>query len=488
LTCAAALLGFFVVWHFVTPYHLWGDDWAGYVLQARAIDAGAITDEIARNARLLDSSDLRPGPSAYPWGFPALLWTTGGAPALSLALLKLVGVISFGITCAATFALARFFVGRMAAVFASAAVMLQPTLLLSADQILSDLPFMAISTVALVVTLMQWRNGMLHRRLRWDLAAVTVALTLLGYSVRPNGVVIPIVYGPAILLLAYDKALPRNVLIRYLVAIASCVVAAAIAYWAFLPDGSLYALSYLTASPERIARQLVAYGSEAAGFLPLTGLPRPLRLLGLIATLVSTAVAVRRYPRIGLVVLGCAALHLLLLAVIRFPVTTRYLFPVVPPIAVLAIAGAAHLLRGAVRALAIQARARGVAVAALLACMTTVQLWATQTMASQLVRMAQDQGPFSDSARSAFRAALDAIGPDAQVAFFKPRAFRLITGREAIVVTNPRRIASVPCHLLFLPPTSDAGSVQLTEGTLRGGGYIQRYRNEHFALFCGRQA
>ncbi len=486
LLVTVAIFGFIVGWHFVTPYHSWGDDWAGYVLQARAIDASAISEEIARNGRLLRSGDKLLGPSAYPWGFPALLWLTGGAPGLSLALLKLVGVVSLAVAGAATFALGRFFMGRLPALIAVASGVLQPVLLLSVDDVLSDLPFLAIAMAALVVTVNQWRHGMLCGALRLELTAVIVVLTLLGYAVRSNGVVIPFVFGLAVLLLVYDGAVARARLMRIVVATAGCVVTLVVVYWTLLPDGSLYALSYLTGSPAVMAGRIRSFAGEATRFLPLAVSPRPLQLAGFGALLLLVAIAVREHRRIASIVIGYCLLHGLLLLVIDFNGSVRYLFPIVPPVAVLATAGAAQLLRRLPASSYFDTRSRAAAAGVLLAFVTLAQLGVAQAMSMGSAALNREYGPFSPSTEHAFRAAVAATRPGEQVAFFKPRAYRLLTGREAIVVAKPAGASRVPCHLLFLPSFDSAGRAQIAGNVLVRAGFSERYRNDQFALLCGR--
>ena len=53
--------------------HAWGDDFAGYLLQARSLVEGRPGAEVALNGELQALADWRVGPDAYPWGFPALL-------------------------------------------------------------------------------------------------------------------------------------------------------------------------------------------------------------------------------------------------------------------------------------------------------------------------------------------------------------------------------------------------------------------------------
>lgn len=484
LLLVVGLLALAVGWHFVTPFHGWGDDWAGYVLQARAIESGAIADEMERNARLLQGGDRLLGPSAYPWGFPALLWMTGGATDLSLPAMKGVGAASLALTAAATFVLARLLMPSLPALIAVAGGVLQPILVLSVDEILSDLPFLAVSMLALVVTVLQWRHGQAHRTLRWDLTTAIVVLSVLGYSIRSTGVVIPLVYGLAIALLTVDGALPLAGAIRRLAWTAGCVLAAVLLYWVLIADGSLYALSYLSSSPTVIVGRLRFFAEQALLFAPFAHLPRPLQWLALAACLLLVVTAVRRGGRIALIVLGCCALHLVLLLAIDFVGYVRYLFPILPPVVVLTIAGAYWLAREWMPRFPRSASARGAVAIALLACIAGAQLWAAQADAARIGAQNREHGPMSTSALRAFAAAAAAAGPGGQVAFYKARAFRLLTGREAIVLTRPGRARRVGCHLLHLAPPGVAGGRQLPESALRDRGFAERFRNEHFALFC----
>ena len=77
LAAGLALLVFglwFVGW---TPTYFWGDDWAGYLMQARALVDGSVDQELALNTAAMHGSDVQIGPNAYPWGYPALLAIAG---------------------------------------------------------------------------------------------------------------------------------------------------------------------------------------------------------------------------------------------------------------------------------------------------------------------------------------------------------------------------------------------------------------------------
>src|SRR5215831_10766658 len=64
-----ALLAFALL----NSYQNWGDDWAQYMLQAKAILDWHVRDYVQQNTFMRRESALPPGPVAYPWGLPLLL-------------------------------------------------------------------------------------------------------------------------------------------------------------------------------------------------------------------------------------------------------------------------------------------------------------------------------------------------------------------------------------------------------------------------------
>ena len=95
LLSALASVALAVLW--LSPGHLWGDDFAGYLLQAKALTRSTPLQELELNAHLMASSDWRSGPDAYPWGYPAILTLVILAAGESLAMFKIVSVSSIGL-------------------------------------------------------------------------------------------------------------------------------------------------------------------------------------------------------------------------------------------------------------------------------------------------------------------------------------------------------------------------------------------------------
>lgn len=53
--------------------HNWGGDFAGYIMQAESLLDGSVDAFLAKNKMMVELSDVRFAPVAYPWGYPILL-------------------------------------------------------------------------------------------------------------------------------------------------------------------------------------------------------------------------------------------------------------------------------------------------------------------------------------------------------------------------------------------------------------------------------
>ena len=57
----------------ITQGHIWGGDFAAYIMQANSIVEGNMQAYIDLNRFTIEQSSWPMGPIAYPWGFPLLL-------------------------------------------------------------------------------------------------------------------------------------------------------------------------------------------------------------------------------------------------------------------------------------------------------------------------------------------------------------------------------------------------------------------------------
>src|SRR5581483_4690179 len=119
--------------------HGWGDDFAGYLLQARALVDGSAAQEVALNHELLAASDVRVGPDAYPWGMPLAIATVANIAGWGIAGLKMIGLFAYLIYGSLTYLLARALkIERLGATACLALTIWQPEIVPEVGAIGSD--------------------------------------------------------------------------------------------------------------------------------------------------------------------------------------------------------------------------------------------------------------------------------------------------------------------------------------------------------------
>ncbi len=126
----------------LTRGHEWGDDWASYVMQAQSILNGKMDEFIERNTFTIFESSVQIGPVAYPWGYPLTL-----APALLLRgihplTLKLPGLLFFAGFLICFYLLTATRLSRTERLLLLSLFAFNPVLIKATDYIISDIPFL----------------------------------------------------------------------------------------------------------------------------------------------------------------------------------------------------------------------------------------------------------------------------------------------------------------------------------------------------------
>ena len=143
----SALLGSSVL----TRGHWWGDDFAAYIMQAKSILAGNMDEFVAANTFTVTQSSHQIGPAAYPWGFPLMLAPVYALIGLSPLALKLPGLLTYlGFLLVFFFMTKRRFLSTES-LLAVSLFAFNPELLRSLDNIASDIPFLFISTLSILL-------------------------------------------------------------------------------------------------------------------------------------------------------------------------------------------------------------------------------------------------------------------------------------------------------------------------------------------------
>ncbi len=167
--------------------HGWGDDFALYIDQARALTDGSVADVTSLTRFALDNSAYSTFSAyVYPWVFPFLLAPIVALRGLDYSALKLVGTLSFVIALFFLHRIARHRVGDVAAVAIMLAVGFNNVYIGYTDAVLSDLTFAALVLITLWWTDRIIRTGTLFGTARRPLVVLGL-LAAAAFNTRREG-------------------------------------------------------------------------------------------------------------------------------------------------------------------------------------------------------------------------------------------------------------------------------------------------------------
>jgi hypothetical protein len=169
--------------------HWWGDDWALYVRQAQSLLDGETARVFDENRFTVEAStDSSFSPPLYPWGYPLMLAPFIAVVGTDIDQLAIVGVLSACLFACCWYLLATPRLGALVALTGTAAITLSPLLLGWTELIQTELPFMAVTGLALVGLDRAVASGVLTRTTApiWPLIALGCGAAA-AFTVRREG-------------------------------------------------------------------------------------------------------------------------------------------------------------------------------------------------------------------------------------------------------------------------------------------------------------
>jgi hypothetical protein len=424
---AIVLLAILLAFALLTRDHEWGDDWASYVMQAVAIAQGDTADFLARNAFTMRESTHFLGPDAYPWGFPVFLapFTLACGP-LNIFCLKFLNLIFWALFL---WALHIFLARRLPplesslilAIFAASPVLLQ-----FVDIVQSDIAFLFFSTLALV--LVERINNSLYEK------ALLGLVIFLAFFVRTNGLLLL----PTLFLtqaFAYFQTQPRlkldpkriltNDLVPYYV-----FGLLALANFLLFPAGDgLHFARLSVISPASLAANLSMYFSLPAAFFE--PLPHALIVYGILLPFFLGGLTPHFKRDFHIV----AYLLLSFALFILWPETQgiRFLFPLLPFFVYFAYQG----MTATSFALTERFQLAGLWLTRGF-WLVILAVFAWTSLSAARDNLAQGRGPYGNAfdpvSIEMFEFVKSETPADSVIAFYKPRALRLFTDRNSLLV------------------------------------------------------
>ena len=430
---ASALLGTSVL----TRGHFWGDDFAAYIGQAKSILHDEMDSFVARNDYTVTQSSRghgqQMGPAAYPWGFPLILAPVYALIGLSPLALKLPGLIMY-----LGFLLSLFFLTRRRfttseSLLAVSLFAFNPGLLLFLDNIISDIPFLCLSTLAILLADEYTHTTGSKRRLA--LAALTGTAIFAAFFVRTQGLIL---LGSALLFQGIrflgQRETRRQIVIDSAVMTAIFVVLWGISSLIFPGGQGSYLTLYEDFKINTLTGNIASYSRLFSEFFaPLPGYEF---FFNVFVVLFFIGLVVRFKEDILFVLYA----FLYLLVVWTWPAWQgyRFLFPVLPFFIYFAIQG----IRATVAKAAARQKElfRNGAYAYLALIVAFFAFYAGWNGIVNLRAGRDINGPFDPFSIETYSFIKDNTPPESVIIFFKPRALRLMTDRDALAITECERI------------------------------------------------
>ena len=164
----------------LTRGHQWGDDFAWYILQAKSILNGSTGEFMEQSAFTNYQSTTHLGPLAYPWGYPLILVPVYAIKGISPLALKLPGLFFYAGFLVCLYFLLNERLTENESLLLVSLFAFNPLLLQFLDQILSDIPFLFFSTLALFLMTRQAKHGLLQYALTGAAIFFTTILRITG--------------------------------------------------------------------------------------------------------------------------------------------------------------------------------------------------------------------------------------------------------------------------------------------------------------------
>ena len=167
----------------LTRGHEWGDDFAGYIMQAKSIFSGDMQNFVEHNSITIHQSSAQIGPVAYPWGYPLVLTPFYAVKGISPMALKLPGLFFFAGFLICIYVWMKKRLTQTESLLFVSLFAFNPLLLNFLDQILSDIPFLFFSTLALLLMLKEKPRSTLN-------ATLLGAVIAFAFFIRTTGILL----------------------------------------------------------------------------------------------------------------------------------------------------------------------------------------------------------------------------------------------------------------------------------------------------------
>ncbi len=457
----------------LTRGHLWGDDYASYIMQAQSVLNGTTHAFIQHNMFTIQESFFSPGPVAYPWGYPLLLAPVLAVFGLNLLALKAVSTLFFVLFLFVFYHLVRLRLPASWSLFLTAILAFNPALLQAHDLILSDVPFLFFSSLGIFL---------IEKYLRADkpeskpLIPVAIGFVIFAaFAIRTNGILLLGALAVAQLLRYRGMSEIRRNLTAFLMPYVVFGLLAALGL-ALLPNGQeSYFAHYALLTTDLLLDNLYYYLKLPAALfadIPDYGVFGVLLIVNFLFSLFSN-------PRRNAAILMYILLTLVLFITWPERQGLRFIFPILPLILLIA---AEEMYRRMEKRPSEKKPIDQWIGAGLAGILIILSLYVSAHVSwANLQNDRTINGPFDPVSAAMFEFVREQTPPDSVVIFFKPRAMRLLTDRDSFMTESCEDFSRVD-YVVFHEKQGENGQVPDPEACTNAGLSVV-FNNQRFTVY-----
>jgi hypothetical protein len=420
----------------------WGDDFAAYILQAISIANGEVSKFISQNHFTIHDSSYPVGPVTYPWGFPLLLfpvYEVFGLNFLSFKVVSLVFFIFFLLTLKLGF---KRYLDYKEIVIFMAFFALNIEFINFADMVLSDIPFLFFSTLAIV--LMSGKLALKSKKQAFIIFTSLGIVIACAVMIRTNGILLLITYIFILTITFFGERFSQFKIyfcdpfkelakisntFKWMCRITPVLIILTIVVIAnqILPDKQKSHLDFLTnVSINSIIDNTRYYAFLPASFFsPKDSLGKAIYLV----TFIFFIIGIKDKWKSTMVFIIYMVLTLSLYLIWPPRQGLRFLYPVMPFYVFYFLIGIRKLSKLS------KYTSTSIIFSSLIIIVVLIPTAITSIAHRALWR--DIEGPLTSQSQEMFKFITEKTYKDEVVVFFKPRAMRLFTGRDSLVYSKP---------------------------------------------------
>lgn len=409
----------------LTRGHDWGDDWASYVMQAQSILNGNMDEFIERNAFTIFESSYQIGPVAYPWGYPLVLIPSLMFKGVHALTLKLPGLVFFAGFLVCLYLLTENRLTRTESLLLVSLFAFNPVYVGFLDYILSDIPFV-FSVFLVLVLAAKVESG----QSAWRSVLLGAAM-FLAFFIRTTGVILLAAFLAHQALIFLQERSRRRAVVQNSAIVAVTFILLWLVSSAIFPNGQGAYLRQLAGfTPDIFVTNVHNYFYLFVQFFTTNPSPAWTLIYYLLTAFFLVGAWTRRHADQMFIIFF--ALYFAVMVIWPEWQGIRFIFPLIPIFIYFAFQG----MLASVRLLPERYVSFGRGINSLLwIALAGIFLFQTGTRAySNLRENRQINGPFESFSTEMYDYVKANTPSDSVIVFFKPRAFRLFTDRDSIMV------------------------------------------------------